>query len=147
MAWNTQSVAMERRVDPDSPRSVSLSLPKPPSVNNLFLNLPGRGRVLTSQYKAWKIEASSKVRAQRPLFFRGPVTLCIVIEDGNRCDLDNLAKAPIDLIVGLGIIESDGPNIVKQITLRHGSVTGALVTITEHNDGGPLFQKNGARAA
>jgi Holliday junction resolvase RusA-like endonuclease len=145
MAWNTQSVAVERRVDEDSPRSVQLSLPKPPSVNNLFVNHPhGRGRFPSGEYKAWRIEASSKVRLQRPMFFRGPVTLSLVVEEGNRCDLDNLMKAPIDLLVELGIIEGDGPGIVKQITLRHGAVTGALMTITAYDDAGPLFQK-GAR--
>lgn len=148
MAWNTQSVAMERSPDasPGSPRSVQLSLPKPPSTNNLFVNSEGRGRFLSGEYKAWRIAASSKVRQQRPMFFRGPVTLSMVVEEGNRCDLDNLMKAPIDLLVELGIIEDDGPKIVKQITLRHGAVTGALMTITAYNDDGPLFQKNGARA-
>ena len=146
MAWNKQSVAQEKVSPIDTSPSLTLSLPKPPSVNNLFFNLPKRGRIASPEYKAWRAAASYQVRAQRPLFFRGPVTLILVIEESNRCDLDNCLKAPLDLLVELGILEDDGPRIVKEIKVRHGQVTGALVTITAYNDEGPLFQKNGARA-
>lgn len=144
MGWNTQSVAMERRPDEDGVRSLTLSFPKPVSTNNLYLNIPGRGRVPTSEYKAWRIEASGKVRKQRPISFRGAVTLSIVIENGDRGDLDNRIKCVLDLLVELNVIEDDNPRIVKEIRIRQGAVTGALVTITAFNDEGPLFQK-GAR--
>jgi len=138
---------MERRPADGDERSVTLSIPKPPSTNNLFINRPdGKGRWPSSEYTAWRKDASKRVRLQRPVFFRGPVTLLLVIDEKNRCDRDNLIKAPLDLIVELGIIEGDGPNIVKEITIRSGAVAGALITITRYDDDGPLFQKNGARA-
>jgi Holliday junction resolvase RusA-like endonuclease len=115
----------------EAPLSLTLALPKPPSVNNLFLNIPGRGRAPSGEYKAWKAEAGAMVRLQGPTPMRGPVSILLVIDEGNRCDRDNLMKAPLDLLVELGIIEGDGPGIVKEITIRSGEVDGALVTITQ----------------
>ncbi len=39
-------------------------LPAPPSVNNLFRNVPGKGRVRSSEYVAWCEAAGWSLRAQ-----------------------------------------------------------------------------------
>ncbi|TWA71882.1 crossover junction endodeoxyribonuclease RusA [Azospirillum baldaniorum] len=112
---------------------VTLDMPAPPSVNNLFKNVRG-GRVPTPAYDAWKQAAVWKVKAQRPEPIRGPVT--ILVEHGKRpgrVDPDNLFKAPLDLLVKLGLIEDDNADIVAELTGRPNvpGLTGCRVTITQ----------------
>ena len=61
---------------------------------------------------------------------RGPVAITLTFQEGaTRADIDNLAKAPIDLLVALALIESDDAYVVRQVTLRWGAVTGMEVRI------------------
>ena len=48
--------------------------------------------------------------------------------DKRRRDLDGLAKAPLDLLVTLGIIEND--YLAQRITLAWSGTVGGLVHIT-----------------
>jgi Holliday junction resolvase RusA-like endonuclease len=91
-----------------------LVLPSPPSVNAMFANVPGRGRVKTKAYKAWRTAAGWELIAQlaqrrlnghRPLF-PGRVTLLIDLQRG-RGDASNRLKAAEDLLVTHHIIEDD----------------------------------------
>ena len=113
-------------------QQVTLKIPKPPSTNNLFVNSPQtRGRFPSPEYKAWRIAAAQAVSAQRPPTFRGPVSVALAIEHGNRADLDNLAKAPLDLMVELRVIRGDGPKIVREVSIRQTADPDTSLTITE----------------
>ncbi len=90
-----------------------LILPMPPSVNNLFMNIK-RGRAITPEYKAWRTLAGLKLKSQHPKPVKGRVALHYLIGKG-RADLDNIAKAPTDLLVEYGVIEGDGPGIVREL--------------------------------
>ena len=85
-----------------------LLLPLPPSVNNLFA---GRTKRFPSKlYRAWRTEAGAALAAQRPLpsFSESvEVTLSIGKPDRRKRDLDNLFKAPLDLLVEFGVLADD----------------------------------------
>ncbi len=113
--------------------STTVTMPPPPSVNNLFKNAGRKGRVPTPAYDDWKRHAGWQVKAQKPAPVRGPVAVTIV-HGRRRADLDNLNKAPLDLLVSLGVIDDDSN--VRRLVCEFGSVVGCVVTIqqmeTEH---------------
>src|ERR1700740_2265062 len=84
-----------------------LSLPYPPAANNLFRNVPGRGRVKTDAYSAWLAEALIALRGQRapkhPGSFRA--TILLTRPDRRRRDIDNLVKGVMDALTKAGVIE------------------------------------------
>lgn len=88
--------------------SVSLTLPMPPSVNEMFRNVPGRGRVKTAVYLDWKGHAGWTLKEQRPTSIKGPVLIVVSVERGSAsADLDNRIKALFDLLVEHCVIEDD----------------------------------------
>ena len=85
-----------------------LMLPFPVSTNNLFAGKTKR--FPSRRYKTWRTEAGAALAAQRPLpSFSEPVevTLSIGKPDGRKRDLDNLFKAPLDLLVEFGVLVDD----------------------------------------
>lgn len=101
---------------------IRLELPFPPGVNNLFKNT-GRGRARTARYEAWAYEAGLKLRRQRPGSIPGHFRVEMTFDrpDQRRRDLDGLAKAPLDLLVTLGVIADD--SLAQEIILRWGEPT------------------------
>lgn len=93
-----------------------LVLPRPMSTNALFRNVEGRGRVETSEYRSWQKDCRDWLRAQMPLpRFLQPVQVTLFLGEvgvGNM-DADNGAKAPIDLLVSLGVIKNDSRRWVR----------------------------------
>lgn len=93
-------------------------LPIPPSTNQLFRNVKGKGRVRTERYNTWINAAGWELKAQKPKPVTGPVSLTIAVnEKKTRADLGNLEKAAVDLLVAHGVIEDDKPSIVRSIHL------------------------------
>ncbi len=90
-----------------------LILPMPPSVNNLFMNVK-RGRAITPEYKAWRLLAGLKLKSQHPKPVKGRVSVNCLTGKG-ATDLDNRWKALLDLLVEYGVIEGDGPGIVREL--------------------------------
>lgn len=92
----------------------TLTIPAPPSVNGLFANgKPGKtGRFKTPAYKAWIAEAGWRIREQmlsddcNPV--KGRVVIMIGVERKSLVsDLDNRAKALLDILVLQRVIEDD----------------------------------------
>lgn len=108
---------------------VKLRLPFPPSVNNLYINVNGKGRVPTVRYRKWKKAAIDSMWGQPLQYFKGPVSIDITYEDAGRSDLDNLQKAVIDHLVNCQIILGDDRKVVRKITLQWGDVKGAVVEV------------------
>ncbi len=109
---------------------ISVSIPFPPSVNNLFVNArKGKGRFPSDRYKAWLEEAGWALKAARQIPLTGDVTVDIVLcpPDKRRRDIDNLAKAPLDLLVKHGLISDDSE--IVELRLRWGEANGALITV------------------
>lgn len=110
---------------------IVLDLPSPPSVNNLFINKRGRGRITSPHYTQWKELAGWELQRQRPNKIRGPVTVKIEHEDAGRIDGDNKLKPLFDLLVAHQVIEDDKRAIVRSFSFEWvPNVTGVRVTVT-----------------
>lgn len=104
-------------------------LPAPPSVNELFFNRGGAGRVgrgVTKEYRQWRLASGHTMMAQRLRPVTGPVSIEVVIDRSCRNDLDNCLKAISDLLVEHRIIDGDGYKIVQRITIAFGAVPNLL---------------------
>lgn len=110
--------------------NITIDLPFPPSVNNLFAN-GSKGRFPTQQYRDWQQSAGWKILAERPGRLPGPVKIILQYEEKNgRRDLDNLAKATLDLLVKHNVIDGDHRTVVREINLSwSNAVQGVRVTI------------------
>lgn len=113
---------------------ITFTVPTPPSVNNLFVNVPGKGRVRSQRYQAWAHAAgwAMRIAGWNPpltLGFRGPVSVTIL--NGNaRQDIDNCAKGILDLLTEMQVIEDDKQVVGLHIT-RGGKPKEAIVTVRE----------------
>ena len=96
-------------VSPPASSAVTiLELPVPPSVNAMYRNSVGKGRVETQMYKDWKGHAGWRLRLQKPEPIHGYVVILINIERPNvASDVDNRIKALFDLLVTYGVITDD----------------------------------------
>ena len=111
-----------------------IQLPFPPSVNALYANMPGKGRVKSKKYKIWYEAAGWKLREQRPTRFKKLVHILITFgpKPGpqRKWDMSNHVKAVEDLLVSHGIIVDDCSKIIKRLTLtQEPDQDGILVHI------------------
>lgn len=99
---------------------IVLSLPNPISVNAMFSNVPGIGRVKSKRYAAWVKEAGWLIRSQRPGQVEPPVSVLIelVPQDKRKQDADNRIKACLDALVSSGVLSDDNNTIVREVTAR-----------------------------
>lgn len=101
----------------------------PPSVNNLFANT-ANGRVKSGRYRTWRNAAGWDVKQQKARPIHGPVHLTYTYEEGaTRADLGNLEKGATDMLVDLGLIDGDGPKVVRSITLQWGPGPGMTIEV------------------
>ena len=97
---------------------IVITLPFPPSTNNLFIN-GSKGRFRSQKYADWIAEAGWELQRQRPPKIVGPVELVFCFQDGRdkrKRDVTNLIKAPEDLLVKHGVIEADDNTIVRAVS-------------------------------
>lgn len=87
---------------------ISYSLPYPPTVNGLFVQLGDR-RIKSKPYKAWRDAAGWEIAEQGRQRIRGLVSLTVecVKPDNRKRDISNLLKACEDLLVEMGCIDDD----------------------------------------
>lgn len=89
-------------------KPVVLHLSLGPSVNNLYLNRVGHGRIRTKEYRAWREAAGWEIVAQRPGSIAGPYTLHIVLPKlPPNSDPDNRIKCLSDALQDHGVIDND----------------------------------------
>jgi len=115
---------------------ITLTLPPPPSANNLFAN-KARGRYRTKRYMTWRRAAGWCLKQQKQRPIQGPVDVVIMLAASLRVckngrpknvDLDNRAKAVLDLLVTHGLI--DGDHKVESLFLQWcDRVTGCKVGV------------------
>lgn len=118
-------------------------LPMPPSVNELFANVAGKGRIRSDRYRIWAQAAGWAVRAAaQGRRVGGPVRLTYVFgEGGTKADLGNLEKALTDLMVDLCLIDGDGKKIVRGIALEWGPGDKVTVRIKPEPPQAALFRE------
>jgi Holliday junction resolvase RusA-like endonuclease len=115
---------------------ITLSLPYPPTANNLFFNTRGRGRVRTDRYRTWAVAAGGDVRRQNPGRIEGQYSLDITLgrPDKRKRDLSNAIKALEDLIVEHQIVEDD--SLCAALSIQWGNVKGCVLVLSEHKGNG-----------
>lgn len=110
---------------------IVLDLPKPPTTNNLYFNVPGRGRSKTKLYRTWKHNAGWEIQIRQPGKIKGQVNIDIAVTDKARGDCANREKAVVDLLVTHGVIEGDSKRYVRSVMTRWaGDVEGVRVTVS-----------------
>jgi Holliday junction resolvase RusA-like endonuclease len=100
-----------------------------PSVNALYRNVRGRGRVKTARYRSWIRGQLKALVAQRARPVVPPVAILIELPDNMRGDPDNRTKAILDLLVAASIIPDDNIGIIKQLFISSTPRTGMSVTV------------------
>lgn len=96
----------------------TVTVPLPPSTNNLFA---GRdGRYPSKAYKAWRKAAYPTIaRLERPGRLPCEVVLTVRGKVNRQRDLDNCAKAPLDGLVAVGVLPGDNLTRVVGVTLLY----------------------------
>ena len=130
------------KIEPRRPKKADLNeitVPLPPTTNNLFINVPGRGRVKSPKYREWCEEVSSEFErlAVQTLF---PVEVKITICGGkgfrSDSDIANREKGIIDAIVAAEKIPDDSWQYVQRVIIEYQhpvnkkSVACAIVRIS-----------------
>lgn len=91
-----------------TPIAVSFTMPMPPSVNQIFRNLPGKGRVKTGAYDDWRAFAVTSIRRQQIAALTGRVLVLFGVERMSlSADIDNRIKAMLDAMVEARVIVDD----------------------------------------
>lgn len=115
---------------------ISIWLPFPPSVNNLFPTNRRTGRRYPSkEYKAWQVHAGALINKARMKLIAEPVEIEIELtaKDGRPRDADNYAKPLLDILVKCGVLRDDSSKYVRRVSpawCEHDKdEAGALVII------------------
>jgi crossover junction endodeoxyribonuclease RusA len=110
---------------------IVLDLPFPVSVNALYCNKAGKGRVKSQRYREWSNVAGWQLKAQKPGKITGRYALTILLEqkDGRRRDIGNLEKSVSDLLVEHGVVEDDA--LAASIFLAWADVNGCQVIVRQ----------------
>lgn len=110
---------------------LEFALPMPPTTNALFATFKGR-RIITREYKAWKLEAGEILMQQYAAYgspaIHKPMSVHIRLGMNYRGDVANREKACVDLMVSL--LEMDDDRYIDRILIeRDQSIEGAIVTV------------------
>lgn len=114
-----------------------LTLPFPPPLSACFTNVAGRGRVPTPRYTKWTVEALWLIKAQRPLRFKGEVSIyvALVAPDRRARDAGNMDKAIGDVLVKSGVIVDDSNKYVRRLTFEWVSAGSPCTVLINEFEG------------
>lgn len=105
---------------------LSLVIPTPPSLNDMFGNNTkgGRGRFPTKLYKDWQLMAGHQIARQSPTRFEKPVViLAQIARVAANADIDNRPKPILDMLKTAGVYKDD--RLVTGIAFIWGVRTNA----------------------
>ena len=105
---------------------IEFTLPLPVSTNNLYANVPGKGRVKTKAYRAWINEAGWSLKTQRPGSLSGRVKTAYVLPESCGLDADNI-KALGDLLESMGVVEND--RLIRDLHITFADRENVLVRL------------------
>ena len=109
------------------------TIPNAPGVNNLYRNVPGRGRIKTKAYKDWQVQAgwAMKLDGTTPRYWAtlsGPVTVDIVVGN-HRQDSDAGNKATLDLMTLMKVYGDDKQVISHTVSRSERPSPETIVTV------------------
>lgn len=108
---------------------VCLLLPFPPSVNSMTACVGGRS-IKTARHRQYLVDACKAIQKQEWEEFTNPVSIKMSLgrPDKRKRDIDNHAKAPLDALVAMGVIDDDSLNHDMRIRWDE-KVIGCMVEI------------------
>lgn len=109
----------------------------PPSVNELFANVKhpktpaAKGRNITPRYAAWRALAKHQLALMKPPALAGAYQVTLsYCEDETKADIENLAKAMLDLLVDGKVLEDDRGAFVRRVIVEWGEhPTGVMIRL------------------
>ena len=113
---------------------IVLKLPVPISVNAMYRNVAGIGRVKTGKYKAWVKLADQWLMTQKRGRVSGPCELEIRIPASSRGDASNRIKICEDYLVSREITDDDRNNWRVSIWRDKSLTDHCVVTIREADE-------------
>lgn len=129
MKFSLDRVRIEKREIPDSILTFDLPV-LPPSVNAMYLNVPGHGRVKTQKYRDWCNSAGLLLNRQIKGRMGGRVDIRIKLEDTHpTADCSNYIKATEDLLVTSGVISDDRSKYVRSVKVEWAPIKGIHIEI------------------
>ena len=99
----------------------------PPSTNNLYVNVPRKGRVKSGVYKRWLTVAGWQLKPQIRHRYSGDTAVWLTLGPRKKRDLDNCAKAVLDLLQAHHVVLDDLD--VVDLRIRWGDVDGCQIDI------------------
>ena len=97
----------------------------------MFLNNKGRGkgRVLSTFYRSWKIEAGWMLKTQKIQPLLGQFKMEILLADSRSGDCDNRIKAVSDLLVSNGIVQGDQKKYMRGVSIEWAPIADCVVRL------------------
>lgn len=108
------------------------TLPFPVSVNQLYTNIPGRGRVKSKRYREWLAAAGAELLAQKVGRISGNYVMALYVQrkKDRKRDIGNMEKGVSDFLRAMDIIDDD--SLCDSMTLVwDNTVTGCCVVLTK----------------
>jgi Holliday junction resolvase RusA-like endonuclease len=109
-------------------------IPNAPGVNNLYRNVPGKGRVKTKAYKDWQYRAAWAMKLDGTTTrswatITGPVIVEIV-SGNHRKDSDGPVKAILDVLTLMKVYADDKQVIKHTVSRSEKPCDETIVTVT-----------------
>ncbi len=115
-------------------KTLTLVLPLPPGVNNLYVNVPRIGRRKSKGYRTWIKAATASLWTQKPAggfpLFERDFSIVVAVPLTMRGDADGRLKAPIDFLKKPGGIISDDRHAQGASISRSADVAPGTCKIT-----------------
>lgn len=105
----------------------------PPSVNAMYRNVTGKGRVKTERYKIWQSAAGWDFNGKGKV--KGKFHLRVVVSRKNtrsNSDIDNRIKPILDLLQKHNVIEND--SLADSIHIQWGDCEGIYIEVEGVNN-------------
>lgn len=109
----------------------SIILPKPPTVNHMYIASAKRGvRFPSPELREWWAKVDALIEKIETPMYAGQVWISITVEDTGTGDIDNRIKAVLDLLVKKKVIVDDSRKYLRGVYADWGNVTGCRVEVS-----------------
>lgn len=103
----------------------------PPPLNNMFVNIPGKGRVKSHRYREWRRMSMWELTEQRLKHKASAITrkvaVSIHLPKATRGDVDGRVKGVLDALQDAGVIANDSQ--CDPVSIGRADVAKTTITI------------------